>query len=172
MKSKNVVMMLLTLVLSVGAVVHGEAEQERGYIGIRTDARPLPELLIKHLRLDEHQGIRIQNVGVGTPADKAGLDRDDIIIGLNGEDVTDSVDFAKAVQESGAGAEIALAVIHLGELQGQIPAGAAGGGIVAAGPDVQAGARFPGVDTGRAGRGILDCIRTGRPLRHTRQLYQ
>ena len=115
MKRKNVAMVLLALVLGVGAALHGASEKEQGYIGIRMDTRPLPELFIKHMELDEDQGIRIQNVGVGTPGDKAGLEQDDIIIGLNGKDVTDSEEFAKAVQEAGVGAGITLEVIHLGK---------------------------------------------------------
>ena len=110
----------MTIVLAVlacfgGAARGASAGEEQGYIGIRMDARPLPELLIKHLRLDEGQGVRIQNVGVGTPADKAGLERDDIIIGLNGKGVTDNEEFAEAAQKAGAGAEISLEIIHLGE---------------------------------------------------------
>ncbi len=116
MKVKNYLTIVLALMVCVGAA-YGESESasERGYIGIRMDARPLPELLTKHLRLSEDQGVRIQNVGVGSPADKAGLERDDIIIALNGKDVTDNEEFARAVQKAGAGAEVSLEVIHLGE---------------------------------------------------------
>ena len=114
----------MTIVLAVlvcfGGAARGEssAAEEQGYIGIRMDARALPDLLIKHLRLGEGQGVRIQNVGVGTPADGAGLERDDIIIALNGEPVTNNEIFAEAVQEAGAGAEVSLEIIHLGERKG------------------------------------------------------
>lgn len=105
--------MVLAVLVCFGGV--SASAEEPGYIGIRMDARPLPELLVKHLRLAEDQGVRIQNVGVGTAADKAGLERDDIIIGLNGKDVTDNEKFAKAVQDAGAGAKVSLDIIHLGE---------------------------------------------------------
>jgi len=117
MKVENYLTIVLAVMVCVGTAAHGESEakEERGYIGIRMDARPLPELLTKHLRLSEDQGVRIQNVGVGSPADKAGLERDDIIIALNGKDVTDNEEFARAVQKAGAGAEVSLEIIHLGE---------------------------------------------------------
>ena len=109
--------MVTAVLVCFGGAVRGESEpgEGKGYIGIRMDARPLPELLVKHLRLAEDQGVRIQNVGVGTPADKAGLERDDIIIGLDGKDVTDNKEFAEAVQKAGVGVEISLEIIHLGE---------------------------------------------------------
>ncbi|MBN2271536.1 MAG: PDZ domain-containing protein [Sedimentisphaerales bacterium] len=117
MKIRNSLMIVLAVLVCCAGAVCGESEpgEGKGYIGIRMDARPLPELLIKHLRLAEDQGVRIQNVGVGTPADKAGLERDDIIIGLNGKDVTDNKEFAETVQKAGVGEEISLEIIHLGE---------------------------------------------------------
>ena len=117
MKTKNVVIMLFGIAVFAGTAVCGEPEEtnEPGYIGIRMDTKPLPVLLTKHLGIHEDQGVRIQNVGVGTPADKAGLERDDIIIAFEGEDVTDSEKFSKAVQEKGGGAEVSLEIIHLGK---------------------------------------------------------
>ena len=108
METKNVVIMLLGVVLFAGTAACGEAEEakEPGDIGSRMDAKPLPVLLTKHLGLDEGQGVRIQNVGVGPPADKAGLERDDIIVAFEGEDVTDNEEFAKAVREREAGVEV------------------------------------------------------------------
>jgi len=115
MKVRNYLVMVLAVLVWFGSVVRGEAAEGRGYIGIRMDAAPLPELLVKHLRLGEGQGVRIQNVGVDTPADKAGLERDDIIVGFNGKDVTDNREFSEAVQTAGGGAEVSLDIIHLGE---------------------------------------------------------
>lgn len=115
MKTANYLMIVLAAAFCFGVVAHGESGDKPGYMGIRMDPRPLPDLLTKHLRLKDRQGVRIQNVGVGLPAERAGLERDDIVIGLNGKDVLDSRDFAEAVQQAGAGAEVSLDVIHLGE---------------------------------------------------------
>jgi hypothetical protein len=79
------------------------------------DPAPLPDLLVKHLGLSPDQGVRIMNVHNGSPADKAGLERDDIIIGFQGEDVRDYEKFVGAVRKAGAGTEVSLEIIHLGK---------------------------------------------------------
>jgi len=92
-----------------------QAAGKRGYIGIRMDSAPLPRLLGKHLGLAEGQGVRIQNVGAGTPADKAGLERDDIIIEFEGRPVRSGRELAKSVQELEVGTEVTLEIIHIGK---------------------------------------------------------
>ena len=90
-------------------------ENERAYIGIRMDVKPLDELLIKHLRLKPDQGLLVKNVQSGSPADKANLERDDIIVALDGKDVTDFGDFVAAIQKAGVGKQVSLEIIHLGK---------------------------------------------------------
>jgi len=90
-------------------------ENERAYIGIRMDAKPLDELLIKHLRLNPDQGLLIRNVQTDSPADKVHLERDDIIVALDGKDVTDFDDFVAAIQKAGVGKQVSLEIIHLGK---------------------------------------------------------
>lgn len=84
-------------------------------MGVLLDTTPLPDLLVKHLALSPGQGVRIGNVHRGSPADKAGLERDDIIIGFQGKDVDDYDTFVDNVRKAGAGTEVSLAIIHLGE---------------------------------------------------------
>jgi hypothetical protein len=91
------------------------AEEQRPYVGMNLDSAPLPELLTKHLRLDPGQGIRINNIMVGSPADKAGLERDDIVVALEGQKVTKQEQFIADLRKAGIGTKIALEVIHLGE---------------------------------------------------------
>ena len=59
---------------------------------MRLDPEPLPELLVKHLRLEPETGLRVQNVLIGSPADKIGLEQDDLIVALNGKPVRDFED--------------------------------------------------------------------------------
>jgi len=94
-----------------------DAEVERPYLGVRLDAAPLPELLTKHLGLDSGQGIRISNVTIGSPADKAGIERDDIIIAFGGRKIMGNEQLVDAVGKAGIGSEVALEVIHLGQRQ-------------------------------------------------------
>ncbi|MFX1492494.1 MAG: S1C family serine protease [Promethearchaeota archaeon] len=90
---------------------------ERGYmgVGIILDRTPLPDLLRKHLGLSPDQGIRIINVYRDSPADKAGLERDDIIIGFQGKDLNSNNALVNAVRQAGIGAEVSLEIIHLGQ---------------------------------------------------------
>jgi hypothetical protein len=86
-------------------------------MGVLLDTAPLPDLLIKHLGLSAGQGVRIMNVHRDSPADKAGLERDDIIISFQGQDVIDRERFVDEVRESGTGTQVSLAIIHLGQRQ-------------------------------------------------------
>ncbi|UCE47364.1 MAG: PDZ domain-containing protein, partial [Phycisphaerales bacterium] len=99
MKVRNASVVFLTALFVVSTALYAEpeAEDKRPYIGVLLDEGPLPDLLLKHLRLSPGQGIRIGNVHRGGPADEAGLERDDIIIGLQGEDVTDLEEFIENV---------------------------------------------------------------------------
>jgi len=113
--SKRMVLLSCLGLLVVGAASYGEDQPSGPLVGVVLDAAPLPELLAKHLGLEPGQGLRIANVNVGGPADRAGLERDDIIVGFQGEKVTSSEQFIAAVHKAGAGAEVSLDVIHLGQ---------------------------------------------------------
>ena len=119
MKTRNVAMMFVAALFWASTALYAQPEGTDGHahIGVLLDPKPLPELLTKHLGLSPGQGVRIQNVNVGSPADKAGLERDDIIIAFEGEDVENyEYDrFVDRVRKAGVGAEVALEVIHLGQ---------------------------------------------------------
>jgi len=113
--SKRMVLLSCLGVLVVGTVSYAGDQSSGPLVGVVLDGAPLPELLAKHLGLEPGQGLRIANVNVGGPADKAGLERDDIIIGFQGEKVMNAEQFIAAVHKAGAGAEVSLEVIHLGQ---------------------------------------------------------
>lgn len=117
MKTKNVIMtMAIVLVFSCTVfAADTDSNDERPYIGVMLDTTPLPDLLVKHLNLAPGQGIRIANIHRGSPADRAGLERDDIIIGFQGKDVNDREQFVENVQKAGIGTEVSLEIIHLGK---------------------------------------------------------
>jgi len=117
MKAKNIILTIaLVLVYAdTGVSVDTDSSDERPYIGVMLDAASLPDLLVKHLGLEPDQGIRIANIHRGSPADKAGLERDDIIIGFEGKDVDDRQQFVDNVRKADIGAEVSLEIIHLGK---------------------------------------------------------
>jgi hypothetical protein len=117
MKAKSI-LMTITLVLfwaGTGLAADTDPNNARPYIGVILDPAPLPDLLVKHLNLAPGQGIRIANIHRGSPADKAGLERDDIIIGFQGKDVDDQQKFVDDVRKAGIGTEVSLEIIHLGK---------------------------------------------------------
>jgi hypothetical protein len=116
MKAKNLIL-TITLVLvcaGTGLAADTDSNDIRPHIGVMLDGAPLPDLLVKHLRLEPGQGIRIANIHRGSPADKAGFDRDDIIIGFEGGNVDDWQQFVDSVRKAGIGTEVSLEIIHLG----------------------------------------------------------
>ena len=119
MKTKNAALISFVVLLSIATTLCAElkAAETRLYMGVWLDTSPLPDLLIKHLGLLPDQGIRITNVHRDSPADKAGLERDDIIIGFEGKKVmsSESQEFIDEVQKAGIGTEVSLEIIHLGQ---------------------------------------------------------
>ena len=119
MKAKNI-----ALILAVGLFWASPAPRAdsapadaHAHIGVLLDTAPLPDLLTKHLGLSPGQGVRIRNVQRGSPGDRAGLERDDIIVGFEGEDVNgyECEKFVDAVRKAGVGTEVSLEIVHLGE---------------------------------------------------------
>ncbi|NLH17324.1 MAG: PDZ domain-containing protein [Phycisphaerae bacterium] len=97
------------------AIATAVSDEPRTYLGVRLDPEPLPELLVKHLRLEPETGLRIQNVLVGSPADKVGLEQDDLIVGLDGKPVKGFEEFVDTIRDMDAGKTVELKIIHLGE---------------------------------------------------------
>jgi membrane-associated protease RseP (regulator of RpoE activity) len=90
-------------------------DEPRTYLGVRLDPEPLPELLVKHLRLEPETGLRVQNVLVGSPADTVGLQQDDLIVSMNAKPVKSFEEFVDTIRGMEAGKTVELKIIHLGE---------------------------------------------------------
>lgn len=118
MKAKSVALILVVVLFWAGTALCAQPEptDARPHIGVLLDPTPLGELLTKHLGISPNQGVRIQNINRGSPADKAGLERDDIIIAFQGKDVEgyEYDKFVDEVRKAGVGTEVALEIIHLG----------------------------------------------------------
>ena len=116
MKTAITTLTVAAVLCSTGAAICAESESTgaRPFIGVLLDPAPLPGLLSKHLGLPVGQGLRIQNVQQDSPADKAGLERDDLIIGFEGQDVHDYERFVAAIRQAGSGTEASLQIVHLG----------------------------------------------------------
>jgi hypothetical protein len=116
MKPQTLISTLAVLLLFTAAPLHAESHstEARPYIGLELDGAHLPDLLTKHLGLLPDQGVRIANVLRDSPADRAGIERDDIIIVFQGKPVTYCDQVAEAVRQAAVGAEVSFQVINQG----------------------------------------------------------
>lgn len=82
------------------------AREERGYLGVMLST--IPEALQAHVKLEE--GALVQQVSPGSPAEKAGLRRYDVIVSVNGENVKGPEELKKRIHGSRAGDSLKLGV--------------------------------------------------------------
>jgi membrane-associated protease RseP (regulator of RpoE activity) len=117
MKFRNVSLMFLMVLLTISALLYAQSESPntRTIFGARLDKRPIPDFIAKHLGLSSGQGFRIVNLHSDGPAHKAGLEKDDILVGFRGQDITDADEFVDAIRQSSPDDEVKLDIIHLGK---------------------------------------------------------
>lgn len=109
----------ITLCLLTGAT-SVSADDSRAYLGVLLDPVELPPLLNLHLGLAEGQGLRVQNLHKDSPADRAGIERHDILIALEGDPIMDLETFVEQISQSKIGRSISLELIHKGKNK-QVP---------------------------------------------------
>lgn len=107
--------LLMSILFCAAAVQGQDPSDERPYVGILLEPLPAREVFAEHLGLAADQGLLIRNIQTGSPADKAGLERNDILIAFNGKPLRDPDQFIEAVQETGLGKEVSLEIIHGGQ---------------------------------------------------------
>ncbi|MGC3989977.1 MAG: DegQ family serine endoprotease [Chthoniobacteraceae bacterium] len=90
---------------------HGKVT--RGYIGI--GLQPITSDLAAYLKLDTQNGALVNEVQSGTPGDKAGLQRGDVIVKLNGAEVKDASRLQLAVGEMSPGTKVTLSILRDGQ---------------------------------------------------------
>lgn len=104
------------------------------FLGVQVE--DLTPELRKQLNVKTQAGAVVEEVVPNSPAAKAGLQRDDVIVAANGQTVSNPVDLRAAVQKAGAGKEIALRYERGGEMKtakATLKGGGVPGGIVPSG---------------------------------------
>jgi len=86
----------------------------RAYLGARLSPE-IPDLLRKHLQLEPEQGLLVENIFRDGPADKAGLDKDDILISLDGKPLKNPREFFRSLHAFTIGQTFSVELIHLGQ---------------------------------------------------------
>lgn len=86
----------------------------RGFLGIEMGGE-VDRTMARALGMQSPRGFVIGDITSGGPADQAGLQTGDVIVGLNGEPVRDFYDFRVAIANSMPGTEVELEVFRDGE---------------------------------------------------------
>jgi serine protease Do len=95
-----------------------KGEVTRGYLGVNIQSIT-PELA-KALALDDRKGALVAEVMPGTPAEKAGLKRGDVIVAFNNQTVNSSRDLPLMVANTPVGQETTVTVLRQGKTR-QLP---------------------------------------------------
>jgi serine protease Do len=84
----------------------------RAYLGIAGGARPMPPRVAA--TVGRPQAIEVVEVVAGSPAERAGLRPEDLIVALDGEPLSDVGDLQQRMTAGAIGRELALEVIRDG----------------------------------------------------------
>jgi S1-C subfamily serine protease len=93
----------------VGALM-SDGRVRRAYVGIAGGSRPLPPRVAR--RLGRETAIEIVEVVAGSPAERAGLRPEDLIVEVDGKSVADVADLQRLMDAERIGREVAVAVVR------------------------------------------------------------
>ena len=94
-------------------LTHGRVR--RGYLGIAEQQRTLEVRFIRHYQLNQETGVEVAMVERAGPADRAGLEENDIIITMDGKPVKNVDDLHRLLAEGAIGHPVVLTVLRRGE---------------------------------------------------------
>lgn len=82
----------------------------RGFIGIEMDPQDISSDLAELFGLKKNKGVIVTNVLENSPAEKGGIEKDDVIIELNGKEVDNFLTFRNSIAMHAPGTKIKLVV--------------------------------------------------------------
>jgi len=94
-----------------------QGKVKRGYLGVSTQAVPLPAALSQGLGLSQKSGLLVISVEPGGPAEKGGLMLGDLLVGLGGRPVEDTDDLQTLLGGDRVGQATPVRVIRGGQVQ-------------------------------------------------------
>lgn len=120
-----------------------EGEVVRSYLGVRTSV--VPDEIRAELELAPGQGAYVVEVVEDAPADRAGLQRGDVIVEFGGSDIEESRELSWLASTAGVGAEVEVEVLRDGDQEsltvtmGRLPgSGSSTGPVGVNGPTFEA----------------------------------
>ena len=93
----------------------GKGKVQRGMIGV--SIQPVTSDLAQSMGMKEARGILVNSVNPGRPAEKAGLKAGDVILQLDGKDVSDTNEFRNQIAATAPGTEVTLSIWRNGAQQ-------------------------------------------------------
>ncbi|MEJ2648567.1 MAG: PDZ domain-containing protein [Sedimentisphaerales bacterium] len=85
----------------------------RGYLGVEIE--DVNDQKAKELNLPNTKGALIVKVTPGSPAEKAGLEPNDFIFSVNGDEVSDNMDLLKAITSMEPGQKVTIEFYRKGK---------------------------------------------------------
>jgi serine protease Do len=101
----NVVKAAMKSIISKGRVI-------RGYLGV--GIQPVTKDIAEQFKLDSARGALVTDVTPGSPAEKAGIIRGDVIRQVNGYDVKDTISLVNRIAEADIGANLTIDLVRDG----------------------------------------------------------
>jgi serine protease Do len=109
MKAKIFLMVSGLVILFYSTLLYAqEKEKEAGFLGILPSE--LSEEVKEELEYDREDGVLVEEVFPGTPAKEAKLRENDIILGVDDEEVSDPLELRDIIMEKGAGTQVKLKI--------------------------------------------------------------
>src|SRR5262249_44618262 len=88
----------------------------RGYLGLHVRNVPIPKHLVRQFELTQQAGVEILAVEPNGPADQAGIQVEDVLLGLDEEVTTSADDLHKALTKLPVGIPAEVALLRSGRL--------------------------------------------------------
>ena len=102
----NVVKRAMTSIISKGRVVHG-------YLGVGVQS--VTKDIADQFKLGSPRGALVTNVVRGSPAEKAGIVRGDVVCKVDGNDIKDTISLVNRIAETEVGSSLTLGLIRDGQ---------------------------------------------------------
>jgi len=84
----------------------------RGWLGV--GIQNLTKEMAEYYNLDNQEGVLVSQVYEGDPADKAGMEPQDIIIGVNGKKIADTRQLSRMIADTSVGQGISVEILRNG----------------------------------------------------------
>jgi serine protease Do len=104
----NVVKAAMKSIISKGRVI-------RGYLGV--GIQPVTKDIAEQFKLDSARGALVTDVAPGSPAEKAGIIRGDVIRKVNGYEVKDTIALVNRISEADVGSNLTIDLIRDGRVE-------------------------------------------------------